>query len=263
MKSSHALVDVIIPVHGSFPYVRRCLEALQAQTFKDFNVIICDDASPDQDEADEFYKSLTGVRVIRSKQNVGFGASCNRAAAEGKSPLILFLNSDCIMEPGCLAALVMELDDPKVGVAGGLLMFPEDSRWGKPGKVQHAGMAIDITGKPYHPFLGWTPVNPRVLQRRVCSSVTGALFMTRRKIFKTLDGFDYKYYGRGTYEDVDFCLKVRQGRLDVIYTPNARAQHYVGESSASSQKAFPLQQNFQRFFTRWGQLAEWDECETW
>ena len=109
--------------------------------------------------------------------------------------------------------LVRAMDDPKVGVVGMKLMFPEsdDTKKGLMGpanSIQHVGLSTTIHGDFAHHFIGWNKDNPRVNRVRDVYAVTGAALMTRRKLFFSLGRF-FEGYGKGTWEDVDYSLAVR------------------------------------------------------
>jgi len=115
-----------------------CLKALEVAALEvDYNLILVDDKSPEPAELDVLYNSLDGrAQVIRHPQNVGFPATCNDGAARGTSPAILFLNSDVMLQPGAVKAMLKTLwsdDLPQsmiaphegpAGVVGPRLLFP-------------------------------------------------------------------------------------------------------------------------------------------
>jgi GT2 family glycosyltransferase len=256
------LVDIVIPVHGRPDLLTRCLEAVFASKVVDpIGVVLVDDCSPNAAEMQPVYAKFHNlVRVVKHDSNKGFPVTVNDGAAKGTAPLILLLNSDVILEPDAIDKMVREMDDPKVGVVGALLIFPDDTQWQFAGKVQHAGMAFGLDGKPFHVHIGWDPQHPRVQSRKTLQCVTGACFMTRRSLWNEFGGMN-KIYGRGTYEDVEFCqLTIRKG-LQVIFTPTARGLHYTGGSVTKTGVGFPLQQNFMLYKSR--NPTIWDEYRVW
>lgn len=272
-KEQHDL-DIVIPVYGQAALLEECLVSIMANRndFKD-RLILVDDQGPEQDELAEIYRSIKSPdRLIRNKNNMGFSWTVNRGVSVGRSPLILILNTDVKLGPGAIKAMMAEFDNPKVGVVGAKLLFPLDSadphRPG--GHIQHAGLGIDIDGRVVHPNIGWPADHPKVNERRNCQAVTGACLMTRRevwqKVFKMYkensdptSGAFNDVYGRGTYEDVEFCFAARSLDYQVIYTPEAIGYHHVGASALADGRGYPLGRNEMIFKARAGNMLAWDE----
>jgi len=267
----HTLLDVVIPVYGRLDLLKQCLAALD-ETRDDvlLNVIMVDDFSPNLDEMLAYYETLPKEYIIlKNAQNMGFPATANRGAMQGRSEFILFLSTDIMLQPGCIQAMLAEFDDPKVGIVGPKLLFPEDSPSGPAGKVQHAGLCVDIQGSVVHANLGWGADHPKVNERRVVQAVTGGLIMTRRETWNkvaahykrvgdpTKGGFNL-VYGRGTYEDVEYCIAARGNEYQVIYQPSAVAYHYVGGSIRATGGGFELKRNEMIFRARCGHMLAWD-----
>ena len=268
-----AVLDVVIPVFGQPEMLQRCLAAVE-DTKGDLaiKVILVDDASPDKEAMRPVYDSLDGhTRLLYNSQNAGFPRTVNRGVMQGKAPFILVLNSDVELQPGCLQAMLAEFDDPKVGVVGPKLLFPPDSTdLHRPaGKVQHAGLGVNWQGQVVHLNLAWSADHPKVNQRRVLQAVTGACLTTRREarnkvaqVYKATGdpsgGAFNEVYGRGTYEDVEYCFAVRGNGYQVIYQPKAVATHYTG-GSAKDTGGFPLRRNEMIFRARCGHMMAWDQ----
>lgn len=279
-------LDVVIPVYGRPDLLRQCLEALEVNTLAiDYNLILVDDKSPDPGEMEPLYSSLNGkARLLRHEANMGFPTTCNDGAAQGNSPAILFLNTDVILQPGAIKAMLDTLwsDDlpPSMiaphegpcGVVGPMLLFPEDSTDAhRPaGKIQHAGMDFNLSGQPIHVNIGWSPDNPKVTMQRGVQAVTGACMMARREVWNAVTkayqlvndpstgGFNL-VYGRGTYEDLEFCFAARSRDFRVVYEPRAVGHHLVGGSSALKGEGYDLQRNLSIFRARCGHLMLWSE----
>jgi GT2 family glycosyltransferase len=96
------------------------------------------------------------------------------------------------------------------------------------------------------------------------SALTGSCYTTKRDIFNKLGGFD-KIYGLGTFEDADYCLKVKQLGLRIYIRADAIGYHYVGATAEKRQTPFPLQINSMIFKSRWAGtgLMQWDEWLFW
>jgi GT2 family glycosyltransferase len=267
-------LDVIIPVYGRPDLLERCLASLEAtRGALDVRLILVDDASPEPAALEPIYARLNGrARLIRNRQNSGFPRTVNRGVALGFAPLVLLLNTDIELQPGCLQAMIAEFADPQVGIVGPKLIFPPDSfdPHRPAGKIQHAGMAVNFRGQFIHANIAWSADHPKVNERRVVQAVTGACLMTRRSLWASITKF-YRssgdptsgalneIYGRGTWEDVEYCFAVRGQGYQVIYTPNAVAYHAVGGSSAQVGQGYPLARNEMIFRARCGHMLAWDE----
>lgn len=271
------LVDIIVPVYGEWAMAEQAIASipLACEGMNDtYRVIVVDNGTP-------LWHDSTGAAIAPDEQahglknklrkedlflrldtNMGYPGALNHGVARGVSPVIVILTADVIAGQGSITNAVRTLDDPKVGVVGALLTFPTDeSPHGPPGKVQHAGLAFNMKGDPYHVFIGWSPTNDRVNQRRNMQAVTGAFFATRRELWTKVGGMD-AVYGAGTFEDIDYCFKVRTiGEREVVFEPSMRGTHYVGGSikRGAGRQGFNLPLNQTVFRGRWARALQWDE----
>jgi GT2 family glycosyltransferase len=195
---------------------------------------------------------------------MGFPATVNRGMNKVKTPYALILNSDVTLEPDVISILEGELDNSRrTAIAAPMLLFAEGSQYGPTDKIQHVGMAFNVFGQPIHLFVGWSVTNSRAVQRRdTLSCVTGACMMVRYSIWKEIGGFSLNY-GRGTYEDVEFCVLAKVKGHDIVVNPLAVGHHLVGQSSAVGNEPFSLQMNEQIFRLRVGQLIRNDDILFW
>lgn len=267
-------LDIVIPVYGRPDLLQKCLDSIEA-TKGDINtrLILVDDKGPNQDELKTVYHSLNGTsRVVYNRENSGFARTVNAGVTLGSAPLILVLNTDIELQPGALHAMVSEFEDPAVGVVGPKLLFPPDSYdpTRPAGKVQHAGLAVNWRGNIVHAQIGWSADHPTVNERRKMQAVTGACLMTRRQTWQQVisayrkagdptGGAFNEVYGKGTYEDVEYCFAARSVGYHVVYQPAAVAYHHVGASVLQDPNGYPLARNEMIFKARCGQLLAWDE----
>ena len=257
-----ALVDIVIAVHNRFDLLEKCLDAIPAAANDiPYNVICVDNAST---EENGFYSKRDDITLIRNKENLGFPIACNQGAAKKKSPFLFMLNSDVILEPNAIELLVNEMNNPKTGVAGMLLVFPEYAEGLNAGirpplKVQHVGLETNIHGKWIHQFIGWSSTHPKVTAQRDVYAVTGAALMTRRTLWNKVGGF-YEGYGLGTYEDADYCLSIRELGYNIVVVPEAKGTHYTGATAEKYGIPYPMDKNRMIFMQRWQHKLQWTEC---
>lgn len=97
-------VSVVVPVYKVEPYVKQCVDSILEQTFQDFEIILVDDASPDN--SFELCKKLYGknekVRFIRHEKNLGLGPARNTGMKNSRGKYICFVDSDDFIMPRTL-----------------------------------------------------------------------------------------------------------------------------------------------------------------
>lgn len=153
LKTPKPIISVVIPVFRVEKYLRECMDSVLAQTFKDFEVILVDDESPDTcpEMCDDFarkYPPSTGkpyVRVIH-KKNAGLGMARNTGIDNAQGKYVLFLDSDDTLRSDALQSLmnVVKLH-PNIQVVHGSLC-----RFVKPGRYSsdiHSGVPKIVDGK--------------------------------------------------------------------------------------------------------------------
>ena len=259
------LVDIVIAVFNRFDLFEECLDAIEAAADGvSYQIIVVDNGSTEEPEG--FYDGRN-IDVVRNENNLGFPKACNIGAGRKRSPLIFFLNTDVILDPGSLKILVQELDDPQVGVAGMKLVFPDDLRDLSPqirsaGKLQHIGLSINIHTKPIHHFIGWSEDNPKVNRLKEVTAVTGAALLVRRSLWAKVGGFD-EAYGHGTYEDLSLCIEIQKLGYNIHVVPKARGIHYTGATAEKYGVGYSMQMNHLTFLNKYLQGLSWSEWLIW
>lgn len=277
-STSKVEIDLAVLTAGRFDLLEKCLDSIykEAQLIP-LNVQIVDNGSDPKERAAHselfvYQKEKDPAGNIKSfitkrlTNNVGFPMGANECGKMGRSSLIMFISDDIELLPGAIEKVVRRFDDATIGIVGMKFLFPADStRKDRPaGKTQHCGLAVNVRGDIIHPLVGWSANHPKTSVTRDVWAVTGACFTIRRSLFNKFGGFD-PVYGKGTFEDVDLCMKVRQAGLRVFLDAEAQGYHYVGATVEKRQESYPLQQNKQTFMARWQNsgLVYWTENEYW
>ena len=146
-------------------------------------------------------------------------------AAATDASLLLFLNDDVeLLSPGWDEALAAALSDPATGAVGARLLYPDLT-------VQHGGILFGTgNGRPVHEGRGAPFDDPgpdaRFVTRRRVAAVTGAFLATTRDWLAQTGGFDEAL--AVAYNDLDYCLRVREAGGTILYEPAIEAIHHEG-----------------------------------
>ncbi|TKJ42386.1 hypothetical protein CEE37_01515 [candidate division LCP-89 bacterium B3_LCP] len=221
--------SVVIPVRNKLEFTRQCLESIaEAPPKLSYEIIVVDNAS--DDGTYEFLKEKQDrgeLRLIHNDPPNPFAISCNQGAMAAKGEYIVFLNNDTKAYPDWLDEMVAAAEKyQNVGAVGAKLLYPDET-------IQHAGVAFHYFTslkryKPYHIFRDFPRGAPAVNKELEFQVVTGACLLTPKSIFHEMGGFDERFINE--FEDVDYCLRLRDKGYKVIYTPKAELIHYEGQT---------------------------------
>jgi GT2 family glycosyltransferase len=155
-----------------------------------------------------------------------------------------------MITPDWIEGLLEYAQDPAIGAVGCKLRFPD-------GRLQHVGVVTGVNGVAAHLFHqapgdspGW---NGGAITPRNYSVVTGAVMMTKKSIWDRVGGFDPAM--RIDFNDVDYCLKVREAGYRMVYTPFVEAYHHESASFGVRQQNPDDIRNME---ARWGDALRRD-----
>lgn len=250
------LVSIIIPNKDNIDVLSRCIDSVEKKSaYRNFEIVIVENNSVDMSTFD-YYRNVQNryknVKVITWTGPFNYSAINNYAVPSTSGDYLLFLNNDVeVIEPHWLEAMIGLCQREDVGIVGAKLLYPDDT-------IQHAGVMMvkcqnlsDAAG-PVHVFGNLDRDDPgykfRAQLVQDLSAVTAACMMTKRSIFVELNGFDETF--EVAYNDVDYCLRLRETGKLVVYTPDALLYHY----ESVSRGADTLPQNAERFMREQGKL---------
>jgi GT2 family glycosyltransferase len=238
-------VSVIIPFRDQAAMTARCLESLETEPgHEDLDVVLVDNGSVEPETHALRRRFGDQVRVLEHPGAFNWSVINNLAARNCRSDLLLFMNNDIeARRPGWLGALAELAQRSDVGAVGARLLFPD-------GVVQHAGVVLGQHGIAGHVFMGLPPGGigyfgwDRVV--RPYSAVTGACLMTRRSVFEELGGFDEEL--QVAFNDIDYCVRLVDAGMQVLYTPHAELVHHESVSRGMS----GFFHDYRYFLRKWG-----------
>ena len=244
-------ITVIVVIWNQPHFVLKCLRALAAQTGPSIEVVLVDNgsAAPTQD----LLARLDDFTILRNPDNEGFIRACNRAARSARGRTLLFLNSDAFVWNGALANALAVLDaGTDVGAVGGRVVLPS-------GRLQEAGCVIRTDGTTSGRARGLAPDAPLAMRRDDVDYCSGAFLLTPRAVWERLGGFD-EAFAPGYYEDADYCMRLREAGLRVVFEPTVVIDHVENGSEVRDGEASRIsERNRAVFVTRYaGVLAARD-----
>lgn len=112
------LISIIVPVYNVEKYIRRCVDSLINQTYRNLEIILVDDGSPDNSGAicDEYAKLDSRIKVIH-KENGGVSSARNVGLDNASGEYIVFLDSDDYMDVDSYSVMYTGLIDKKADIA--------------------------------------------------------------------------------------------------------------------------------------------------
>ena len=237
-------VSVVMVLYGGWKLALRAISALAANTDPVFELILVDNASPD-DSLAQIERQVEGATIVRNEQNLGFGGASNQGARLARGRLLCLLNSDALVEPGWLPPLLETLELAGTGAAVPLYLNED-------GTVQEAGSVVDSIGHAHAVGRDGDAGDFQYRFRRGVDYASAACLLIPTELFLDLGGFD-EIYHPGYYEDSDLCFKLHERGLRTIFEPQSRVIH-VQHGSSDFERARLLQESHRDLFVeRWGE----------
>lgn len=230
------LVSVIVPTKNKVDLLRNCLTSLiEGTQYSHCEVLVVDNGSDDP-ETLAYLQALRdlgsdSLRVLSFPGPFNFSAMNNMAAREAKGEYLLLLNNDTqVLHEDWLEEMLGYAQRDDVGAVGARLLYPD-------GTIQHAGAILGLGGMgSNHVFRQASTDDPGYFGRlklpQGYSAVTAACLLTRKDHFEAVGGLDEAMF-QVNFNDVDYCLKLRDKGLKVIWTPYATLRHEESVSQES------------------------------
>ncbi|WP_290702993.1 glycosyltransferase [Amphritea sp.] len=224
------LVSIIIPTRDMLHHLELCVSSVLDKTmYSNFEILIVDNQSLQEETSVYFEKIVKDerVRVLYYDYPFNYSAINNFAAAQAEGEVLCLLNNDTeVITPEWLDIMLGQLQQGNVGAVGAKLLFAN-------GTVQHAGDAVGPGGCADHFHLGIGGNDPGYQSRAIIaqdlSAVTAACLLTSKSLFDQLNGLDEENLAVA-FNDVDYCLRVREYGKRIVFTPYAQLFHYESAS---------------------------------
>lgn len=228
-------LSVVIVSWNSVEFLEDCLSGVYTDADgRDVEVIVVDNASKDG-SVDLVRNRFPLVRLIVNDTNRGVSVAFNQGMAASTRAYIQLLCSDTTVQPGAFDALLIILDThPDVGAVGPRLMYPD-------GRPQPSCRTFPSLSLFAWEFLGFSRLFPRhpVFGKwrmgtfdhgmlREVDQPRGSSLMVRKSMVEQVGGWDESL--EMFFNDVDWCLRIKQDGWKIYFVPDALMAHYGGGS---------------------------------
>ena len=259
-------VSILIPTCDHIRDLETCVESIYARTtYPDFEILLIENNSKEE----QTFRSYERMRkehpdtlkvVTWTGKGFNYSALNNFGAQYATGEYLLLLNNDTeVITPGWLEEMVMYAQQKRVGCVGAKLLYPDDT-------IQHAGVGFGIGGVAGHLHKYFPATSDGYMGRlnyvQDVYGDTAACLLIRKEIYDEVHGLDESY--AVAFNDVDFCVRVREAGYTNVFTPFAQLYHYESKSRGmedNPEKQKRFQGEVLRFQARWGDLlAKGDPC---
>ncbi|MDD4904615.1 MAG: glycosyltransferase [Methylobacter tundripaludum] len=261
IPKSAPLVSLIIPTRNGLSLIKQCIESLFAKTtYKNFEVLIVDNNSDDPETLD-YFASLADnekIRVLRDERPFNYSALNNAAVQQARGEYLGLINNDIeVISPEWLDEMIGLAIQFGVGAVGARLWYPNDT-------LQHGGCITGVGGVAGHSHKhlprGQFGYFARAQLIQTVSVVTAACLVIKKSIYEEVRGLDETNL-KIAFNDVDFCLRVREAGYRNVWTPYAELYHHESATRGyedTPEKKLRFKDEVLYMQKRWGYLLKDD-----
>lgn len=253
---AEGVLSIGVAAHGNVAITEECLKSIFASVAGDFELVLIDDASPDDvlplfRDAAEFHPN---TRIYRFPENLEYTQSVNCLLNEAQGERVLFVSNDIFITPTYVAALLETMADPAIGIARGTSNFVDNS-------LATHNVAEQPIGDGWQALVEFAAARYAMENMNTLDDpyLVGDAFMVQRTALATIGGFDTRL--RGYMSDIDFGLRVAGAGFRRVLCPRAYAWH-VRDANFNYLSEQEMAEKWQRRNSR--VRTAWDSfCDIW
>lgn len=247
------LISIIIPNKDHIEDLKVCMDSIdEKSTYRNYEFVIVENNSTEESTF-RFYDEISkreNVNVLYYEGDFNFSRINNFGEKAAKGDYLLLLNNDTeLINPDGLWEMLGLCMREDVGIVGARLYYKDDT-------IQHAGVVLGFGGIAGHAFIESSRYENGYFSRIICAqdytAVTAACMMTKRSVYDAVGGLSEDF--KVAFNDIDFCMKVRElGKL-VVYNPAVELYHYESKSRGledTPEKVERFNSEVARFIEKW------------
>ncbi len=255
------LVSLVIPTRNAVDLVRQCVASIfERTTYPRYEIILVDNGSDDP-EALAYFSAMQSagvLRVVRDDGEFNYSALNNRAVATARGEVVGLINNDIeVISADWLSEMVSIALQPGVGAVGARLWYPDTT-------LQHGGVVLGFGGVAGHAHKKLPKGSPGYCGRAALiqsfSAVTAACMVIRKDLYDAVRGFNETEL-KVEFNDVDFCLRLRQAGFRNVWTPYSELLHHESgtrgtDNTPAKRKRHAAEIDY--LIRRWGDVLLFD-----
>jgi len=252
-------VSIVIPNKDGKDILEVCINSvLEKTTYSNYEIVAVENNSETK-EIFEYYKEIEKndkIQVVKyPNKGFNYSAIINFGVKNSNGDYIIQLNNDTeLITPNWLEIMLGFIQREDVGALGVKLYYPDET-------IQHSGIIVGVGGIAGNRFKSIPKDGHGYFAKESMienlSAVTGACLMTSKSVYEEVGWMDENL--AVAFNDVDFCLKIREKGYLVVYNPFVEFWHY--ESKSRGQENTPakikrFQGEMSTFEKRWGDILD-------
>ena len=229
--------SIVIVNYHSWPLTLACVASLRETGYEELEILVVDN------DSEEVPELPSGVRLVRSGENLGLTRAWNRVLPGTSGDLVVLLNPDTVVEDDFFERVsAFFAGEPSVGVAGPRILDAD-------GELQFSArreisLVSGLLGRtslltrlfPKSPLVkSQFPALGEISRPARVDWVSGACMIVRREALESVSPLDERFFLY--FEDADLCRRAREAGWSVFYLPGVGVLHQTGGSSRSKPKA--------------------------
>ena len=232
-------VTVVMVVYRTGEALEQSIAKVLAEPLVDEFILIDNGSTAEEEAIQDAAAADSRMRILRGHGNVGFARGCNMGGEQAHGRVLVVLNPDAFLQPGCVSALVEAVDAtpaPRLVGARILNIDGAEQRGARRGEITPVTALLSLTRlaratRGLERFEIHHEHDPEPGQLLAVPTISGACFALTHDDFSALGGFDEGYFLH--VEDVDLCWRMRRSGGKVLFAPSARVVH-LGSTSHTS-----------------------------
>jgi len=229
MSNKEAFFSIVIPNWNGQHFLKKCLDSIDAQNYRNFEVIVVDNGSKD-DSVEYIAKNYPDTIVEKLPKNIGFAPAVNIGIKKAKGNFIFLLNNDTELDRHFLTAMEeAESEFPDAGIfASKMLDFADHTI------IDTCGDKMTWTGRSYK-YGELKKDGEEFNQNYYIFGACAGASVYRKEVFEAIGLFDEDFFAY--LEDVDIDFRSQLAGFKCVFVPKARVYH-IGSATTGKRSPF-------------------------